>query len=348
MREAEVKRPERKSPERIRPKEKESEGKDQKGKSWKRKEHRGKKRGKLLQEAIEMEEKSMKMKCSVIQDLLPSYVDNICSEDTRELVQEHVAECEQCKKKLDQMRNTEIVAEKAAKKQVDYLKKIRRTITQKEGLGMIILVILVGIAYVGLFVRGGGLLNYSRIPDYSRMPSVIFTVLIFCAAALAENYRFSSGRKAAAAAEIGISGAVFAFALVVDNYWVRTLAEYHLKQSGRVPFPFNIMEPYEFGPFYANVLRAVALIPVAVLLKNTFGKQKNAYATVLNITAISYIVYANEWLYHMDGPEMAIQRINELTIIQIVLAAVGIIICALLQKFGKTSEGAESLCDGKI
>lgn len=57
----------------------------------------------------------MKIKCSVIQDLLPSYVDNICSEDTKELVREHVAECMQCKEKLEQMKNTEIVAGQASK-----------------------------------------------------------------------------------------------------------------------------------------------------------------------------------------------------------------------------------------
>ena len=82
------------------------------------------------------------MKCSVIQDLLPSYVDNICSEDSKELVREHVAGCSSCKAKLEQMKNTELVAENVAEKQIDYLKKLRTKFTLKEWLGSLVLVIL--------------------------------------------------------------------------------------------------------------------------------------------------------------------------------------------------------------
>lgn len=276
----------------------------------------------------------MKMKCSVIQDLLPSYVDNICSEDTRELVQEHIAECGQCREKLEQMKNTEIVAGKAAKRQVDYLKKIHSTLTHREGVGKLLLVILVGIAYVGLFVGGGGLL------DYPRIPFIVVSALFFCAAVLAGNYRFSGGRKNAAALEIGVSGAVFILVMAVQGYFVWAVCE-ELKNN--IVFPFNIMEPYEFGPFDVNILRIFALIPAAVLLWNAFGKYKNAYATTLNIAAVGYIVYANDWLYHMDDAGTSIQFIKKLTITQTVLAAVGLIAFALLRKFGKMSEGAENL-----
>lgn len=39
----------------------------------------------------------MKMHCDVIQDLIPSYLDGICSEKTKELVEEHLLECKQCR-----------------------------------------------------------------------------------------------------------------------------------------------------------------------------------------------------------------------------------------------------------
>lgn len=276
----------------------------------------------------------MKMKCNVIQDLLPSYVDNICSADTKELVDEHVAECAQCKEKLEQMKNTEIVAGKASEKQVDYLKKIRISITTREGLGKVILVILVGIAFVGLFVGRGGLFNYWRIP------SVIFSVLIFCAAMSAENYRYSGGKTAAV--EIGVSGAVFVFVISSYIYFMRAFLDYEAR-DGEGPLLFNMIAANQAGPFYVNVLRIAALVPVAVLLWNTFGKRKNAYATTLNITTLSYIVYVNDWLHHMDGPEESIQYIWELSISQIVLAVVGIVIYALLRKLGKMPIGEENL-----
>ena len=38
------------------------------------------------------------MQCEVIQDLLPLYVDNCCSEVSREIVGEHLEQCEECRK----------------------------------------------------------------------------------------------------------------------------------------------------------------------------------------------------------------------------------------------------------
>ncbi|MCL1702648.1 zf-HC2 domain-containing protein [Lysinibacillus sp. Bpr_S20] len=43
------------------------------------------------------------MKCNVIKDLLPSYVDGICSEDTVEIVEDHLRNCKECKTHLTMM-----------------------------------------------------------------------------------------------------------------------------------------------------------------------------------------------------------------------------------------------------
>jgi hypothetical protein len=40
----------------------------------------------------------------VIQDLLPLYHDGVCSEKSREMVEEHLMECESCKKALMEIR----------------------------------------------------------------------------------------------------------------------------------------------------------------------------------------------------------------------------------------------------
>lgn len=43
------------------------------------------------------------MKCNIIKDLIPSYVDEICCEDTKEVVGEHLHKCEECKTYLNGM-----------------------------------------------------------------------------------------------------------------------------------------------------------------------------------------------------------------------------------------------------
>lgn len=48
-----------------------------------------------------------KMECHVIEDLLPSYADDICSPETRQEVEEHLQGCGECRAKLEQMRQDE-------------------------------------------------------------------------------------------------------------------------------------------------------------------------------------------------------------------------------------------------
>ena len=45
----------------------------------------------------------MKITCNVIKDLLPLYHDKICSEDSRKIVEEHLVECDNCRKELAYM-----------------------------------------------------------------------------------------------------------------------------------------------------------------------------------------------------------------------------------------------------
>ena len=53
--------------------------------------------------------------CEVIRDLLPLYHDEVCSEKSRELVEEHLKECEDCRKALDEIKK-EISVPNASRK----------------------------------------------------------------------------------------------------------------------------------------------------------------------------------------------------------------------------------------
>lgn len=54
----------------------------------------------------------MKLPCKIVEDLLPLYQDEVCSEESRSLVQEHLKECENCKELLSKMgdENTPIIS----------------------------------------------------------------------------------------------------------------------------------------------------------------------------------------------------------------------------------------------
>lgn len=48
----------------------------------------------------------MNKECELIKDLLPLYVDGICSEESIEIVEKHIESCEGCKKELDYLRKS--------------------------------------------------------------------------------------------------------------------------------------------------------------------------------------------------------------------------------------------------
>ena len=51
----------------------------------------------------------MKCKCGIIKDLLPLYVDQVCSEESNELIEEHLSECVNCKAYMDLLRKSQDV-----------------------------------------------------------------------------------------------------------------------------------------------------------------------------------------------------------------------------------------------
>lgn len=46
-----------------------------------------------------------RISCDIIQDLLPLYYDDICSEASRELMEEHLAGCADCRASLVQVKS---------------------------------------------------------------------------------------------------------------------------------------------------------------------------------------------------------------------------------------------------
>ena len=59
----------------------------------------------------------MKIDCNVIRDLLSLYADDVCSRESRELVDEHLAECPACTEELARIRESEIESHLAAERE---------------------------------------------------------------------------------------------------------------------------------------------------------------------------------------------------------------------------------------
>lgn len=67
-----------------------------------------------------------KTECKIVQDLLIGYVDDVLNEESKKLVEKHLLECEICQNKLKELKTDITENEEKQKKEIDYLKKIRR------------------------------------------------------------------------------------------------------------------------------------------------------------------------------------------------------------------------------
>ena len=78
------------------------------------------------------------MKCEIIRDLLPSYVDGLTSEESNREIMAHVAECAPCKEILEQMQ--EEVQEKAPKekRKINPFRKFNRRMRRAVAMAVVI------------------------------------------------------------------------------------------------------------------------------------------------------------------------------------------------------------------
>ena len=67
----------------------------------------------------------MKLNCKVIEDLLPLYLDEVCSEESRQLVEEHLSECEECRKLVETI--TEVQYEKVEQEETVESEVVKRS-----------------------------------------------------------------------------------------------------------------------------------------------------------------------------------------------------------------------------
>ena len=121
----------------------------------------------------------MKTECSIIIDLLPLYVEDMVSPETKQFVEEHLKNCPECSCELEKMRGGEILIpekkepEKSEENKKSFKKIMQRINRQSYALSYPIVILAV---FLGFSWTSGGNLMYNSL----LMPLVgIFAYIIF-------------------------------------------------------------------------------------------------------------------------------------------------------------------------
>ena len=134
------------------------------------------------------------LKCEVIRDLLPLYVDDICSNESRRLVSDHMEHCEACRQLHANL--TVPMEQHTPDPELDSKTAFRSWNSRLRTLGRIISVLLILLSLVAfstaLTVTGSGFL------DLSNLAKIVLggiSVTCVCLAALAWKTEEREGRK---------------------------------------------------------------------------------------------------------------------------------------------------------
>ncbi len=88
----------------------------------------------------------MKNECDIVRDLLFSYCDGVLSQTSKELVEEHLKNCESCRNILEEIKQDD--KNPKQKKEIDFLKNIKKKLNKKN---IIISITLIFLACIVIF-----------------------------------------------------------------------------------------------------------------------------------------------------------------------------------------------------
>jgi hypothetical protein len=99
--------------------------------------------------------------CNIIKDILPLYVDGVVSDDTKEMLEEHLEHCEECKKEVDLMKQELYIP---AEKEASFIKDFKRKWRNKKLIISVVSILLTGLILFGAF---SFVFHYEKVVPYA-------------------------------------------------------------------------------------------------------------------------------------------------------------------------------------
>lgn len=166
--------------------------------------------------------KMKQINCDIIRDLIPSYLDGICSEASKDAIKEHLMGCKSCRNYVDSLKSAEIVDEKSDQAGLSFMSKVKKYYTLKNALGASLLLFIV--VMVLLFVPQNA---FNSVHNTFTFYTTLFTVLILGTFFLLNSYQ--AGPKPTAlrivAGIAGAAGIVYCIAIAVIQQQVLVKSE---------------------------------------------------------------------------------------------------------------------------
>lgn len=224
--------------------------------------------------------------------------DDICSDDTRKLVEEHMSVCEECRRTLDTMKDTQVNMAGNETLQIDHLKKIRSRYNMIS-LGSYLLLFMLLLPVVYFICRDIYPLSDTLFP-------MVLPILIIAAFLTAGSARAFTKKKACLCA-------ISCILLFCEFLLMRTAFVWVTEET----LPFG-MKTEHIGPFIRNLLLVMMVCELVILIYSiVYGRFKNTdntYCAAISVTGVILSLSYINLLKRLENVDRFLSSVNQIMI----------------------------------
>ncbi len=261
----------------------------------------------------------IKMDCDIIQDLIPSYVDEICSDATRKFVEEHIEECDACKNVVKLYRENELTGKGIEQRQIDGFRKLKVRMKRQNILSI---ALLFAVACFGLHVF------WSNNVDFSM--EILYITFIICITA---TFFIGKGKEPVQKATkkeyylllVSVLAIIYPVCMYTWCFW--------LLLKDVIPFGLKM---HQIGPFIHTqwgILFVLQLIVLEEQLRGVLKQKRNCqWMMTVSLTGIFLLLGHAYILGHSTTPDVFLTTNLQLVTSMLLLGLLGILLHLLVRK----------------
>lgn len=248
------------------------------------------------------------LNCDIVKDLIPSYLEELCSEESKKAVEAHLSACPECRSHLDALRHVELSKKEISKNQLNFMKRVKRYYARKNALGAALLFLfsLMVLSVIAsthplhenmlycLLFSGLSVGTYILLSDYQNKPEKNWQKLL-CLTTFGLGILYSS-----------------CIAAIFNN----------CIQTGSDLFGIALSKT---GPYFNAQFISIVILELLSFAVCAADSVRRNYAIgllpALNLTCCALCMFYREILFHMDSPETIPCAILQCVVLFLLLTA---------------------------
>lgn len=239
--------------------------------------------------------------CNIVKDLLPLYIEELCSEDSRQYVEEHLKTCEQCKESFTYLKYSELCVEAVEKKEINAFKKLEKWISGR--------ILISYFLFLVAIVIGAGVLLCTVPQAPVQMYYILLPSVMLATGFTFHNVSMTDGGSKKTNIWFVPQGIMILSSCILVFYMIFAVKENHI--------PFGI-PVNKLGPVMDFLLRGSIILSLIIFITHLcqVGRKRIKYSMWCNLSMLCIflnLMYDN-FLHQMFDPQTAIEYLVKNTV----------------------------------